>query len=168
MFSAPLIIAVTVLAQGGGTDSFFREKEEAVIYTYRAEMERKGLISKVPVAGSFASFVDYEKAAYAGDRQRCNELERRGDVFWVESGTRCLVIRGGGMSVGPIVRTAQEIRLLKGQQEVRNGWIEAKHLRRYSRIKVEPPERYTDDNRDTPRPWPWRSRPKIRSSTENS
>ena len=115
-------------------------------------MERKGQISKVPVAASFAAFADYEKATYAGDRQRCNELERRGDVFWVESGTRCQVVRGGGMSVGPIVRTAQEIRLLNGHQKGRSGWIVAKHLRRYSRIKVEPPERYTDENWDTPRP----------------
>ena len=152
MPSAPLIIAVSVLAQVVTTDSFFRENEEAIIYTYRPEMEQKGLISKVPVAASFASFIDYQKAAYAEDRQRCNELEKRGDVSWVESGTRCLVIRGGGMAVGPIVRSTQEIRLLKGQQEIRRGWIEAKYLRRYSRIKVEPPERYTDENRDSPRP----------------
>lgn len=152
MPNAPLIIAVAVLAQGVATDPFFRENEEAIVYTYQAEMEQKGLISKVPVAASFASFVDYQKAAYAEDLQRCNELERRGEVFWVESGTRCQVIRGGGMAVGTIVRNAQEIRLLKGQQKVRSGWIEARHLRRYSRIKVEPPERYTDENRDTPRP----------------
>jgi hypothetical protein len=152
MLCVPLIVAVTVLSQSCTTDSFFREKEEAIVYTYRAEMEEQGLISKVPVAASFASFFDYEKATYAQDRQRCDELERSGEVFWVESGTRCQVTRGGGMAVGPIVRTTQEIRLLKGQQEVRSGWIEAKHLRKYSRIKVEPPERYTDENWDTPRP----------------
>ena len=57
-----------------------------------------------------------------------------------------------GCRVGPIVRTAQEIRLLNGPQKGKGGWIVAKHLRRYSRIKVEPPERYTDENWDTPRP----------------
>ncbi len=152
MFNAALIVAFTILAQGGPTDSFFNEKEQAIVYTYRAEMERKGQISRLPIAASFAAFADYEKAAYAEDRRRCDELERRGDVFWVESGTRCQVVRGGGMSVGPIVRTAQEIRLLNGRQKGKSGWIVAKHLRRDSRIKVEPPERYTDENWDTPRP----------------
>src|SRR5271155_1776277 len=152
MLNPALVVAFTVLAQGGPTDSFFREKEEAIVYTYRAAMERKGQISRLPVAASFAAFADYEKATYAEDRQRCHELERRGDVFWVESGTRCQVVRGGGMSVGPIVRTAQEIRLLNGHQKGKSGWIVAKHLRRYARIKVEPPERYTDENWDTPRP----------------
>jgi hypothetical protein len=152
MLTATLFVAVMVLAQTGPTDSFLRENDEAIIYTYRAEVERKGRISKLPVAASFAAFVDYEKASYAEDRQRCNELERRGDVFWVESGTRCQVIRGGGMSVGPIVRTAQEVRLLNGHHKGKTGWIVAKHLRRYSRIKVEPPGRYTDETWDTPRP----------------
>ena len=81
MLSVPSIIVVTVLAQAFATDTFFREKEEAIVYTYRAEMEQKTQISQVPVAASFASFVDYEKATFAEDRQRCNELERRGDVF---------------------------------------------------------------------------------------
>jgi hypothetical protein len=147
-----LVIVIAVLAQGVTTESFFRENEEAVVYTYRPDMDRKGLTSKVPVAASFASFVDYEKAASAGDMERCRELERRGDVFWVESGTRCRVIRGGGMAVGSIVRSSREIRLVRGQQQVRNGCIDAKHLRPYSRIRVEPPVRYTDENQDSPRP----------------
>ena len=152
MPNVALVVAFTFLAQGGPTESFFRENEEAIVYTYRAEMERKGLISRLPVAASFTAFAEYEKANHDEDRQRCIELERLGDVFWVESGTRCQVVRGGGMSVGPIVRTAQEIRLLNGQQKGRSGWIVAKYLRKYSRIKVEPPERYTDETWDTPRP----------------
>ena len=56
------------------------------------------------------------------------------------------------MSVGPIVRSAQEIQLLNGEHKGKGGWIVAKYLRRYSRIRIEPPERYTDENWDTPRP----------------
>lgn len=79
-------------------------------------------------------------------------MERRGEVYWVESGTRCQVIRAGGLSTGPIVRSTREIRLLNGPRKGQAGWIVANHLRRRSRIMVEPPERYTDGNRDTPRP----------------
>jgi hypothetical protein len=149
---AAFVVGVAVLAQGGPTDSFFGEREEVIVYFYQAELERQGRIGRLPVAASFAAFVDYGKAAYAEDRQRCDELESRGDVFLIESGTRCQVVRGGGMSVGPIVRTAQEIRLLNGQHKGRSGWIVAKYLRRSPRIRVEPPERYTDENWDTPRP----------------
>jgi hypothetical protein len=152
MLNPALIVVTTVLAHGGVTDSFFRENEEAIVYTYRAESERKGQISPVPAAASFAAFVDYQKAIYAKDLPRCHEMERRGHVYWVESGTRCQVIRGGGMSVGPIVRTTQEIRLLTGPHKGKHGWIEADQVRRYSPIRVEPPERYTDENWDTPRP----------------
>jgi hypothetical protein len=147
-----LVVAATVLAQDGPTGSFFEANEEAIVHTYRADMERQGRTSSLPVAVSFAAFVEYEKATSAEDHRRRDELERRGEVFPVESGTRCRVIRGGGMSVGPIVRTAQEIRLLNGRHKGQSGWIVAKHLRKRSRIRVEPPERFTDENWDTPRP----------------
>ena len=146
-----LFFAMTILTQTARTSSL-QEGDEAVVYTYRAEMDRKGEISSPPVASSFAAFVDYQKATHAEDLRLCQEMERRGDVFWVESGTRCQVLRGGGMSVGPIVRAAQEIRLLNGPHKGQVGWILADHLRRRSRIKVEPPRRYTDANWDTPRP----------------
>jgi hypothetical protein len=152
MLHAALVVVVTVVSQNGSADSAFKDKEEAVVYTYRADMERKRQISRLPVAASFDAFVDYEKAVFAEDNQRCDELERRGDIFWIESGTRCRVLRCGGMSVGPIVRTAQEIYLLNGHQKGKSGWIVAKHLRRHSRIRVEPPEPYTEENWDTPRP----------------
>ena len=152
MLHAALLVAVTVVSQNGSADSVFKEKEEAVVYTYRVDMEQKRQVSRLPVAASFAAFVDYEKAIFAEDHQRCDELERRGDIFWIESGTRCQVLRGGGMSVGPIVRTAQEIHLLNGHQKGKSGWIVAKHLRRHSRIRVEPPEPYTEKNWDTPSP----------------
>lgn len=152
MLHAALVVAVTFVSQNGFADSAFKEKEEAVVYAYRADMERKRQIGRLPDAATFAAFVDYEKAIFAGDKQRCDELERRGDIFWIESGTRCRVLRGGGMSVGPIVRTAQEIYLLNGQEKGKSGWIVAKHLRRHSRIRVEPPEPYTEENWDTPRP----------------
>jgi hypothetical protein len=147
-----LFVVVTALAESGPTETFFRENDEAIVYTYQAEVERKGAISILPVASSFVAFVEYEKAAYAKDRRHCDEMEKRGDIFSVESGTRCQVVREGGMSVGPIVRSAQEIRLLNGHYKGKSGWIVAKHLRKYSRIKIEPPERYTDENWDTPRP----------------
>ena len=152
MLHGTLIFAATVLAQRGPTDSIFRENEEAVVYSYSAELDRKGRTSSLPVATSFAAFVDYEKAAAANDHERCDEMEKRGDVLRVESGTRCQVGRGGGMSVGPVVRFAQEIRLMNGQHKGKSGWIVAKQVRGNSRILVEPPERYTDANRDTPRP----------------
>ncbi len=152
MRCAGFMVAITLLGQVCTSDSVFEEREEAIVYTYSPEAEQQGQISKLPVAASFAAFVGLEKAEYARDHHRCKELEKRGDVFWVESGTRCLVIRGGGMSVGPIVRSVQEIRLLQGQQEVRAGWIEAKHLRKNSRIRVEPPERYTDETWGSARP----------------
>ena len=46
MLNVALVVAVTVLAQAGPTDPFFGEKEEAIVYTYRAEVERSGQISK--------------------------------------------------------------------------------------------------------------------------
>ena len=61
MLDVVLVVVVAGLAQGGPTDSSFRENEEAIVYTYRAEMERKGQISQLPVAVSFAAFVNYEK-----------------------------------------------------------------------------------------------------------
>jgi hypothetical protein len=152
MLAPALILMATVVAQGGGTDSFFREGEEAIVYTYRVEAEREGRISRVLAVASFAVFVEYQKAAHAADLPRCRELERRGDVYWVEGGTRCRVIRGGGMSVGPIVRTAQEVRLLNGAHKGRGGWVEASHLRPRMHIRVQPPEPTTDENWDTPRP----------------
>ena len=69
MLSAPFFIAVSALAQAVGADTFFQENEEAIVYTYSPEMEKQGLISKVPVATSFATFVEYQKAAYAEDRR---------------------------------------------------------------------------------------------------
>ncbi len=155
-------VVATVLAQGASADTFFQENEKAVVYTYRFEAERKGQISRLPVATSFSAFVDYQIAAYAEDRERCQELEGRGDVYWVESGTRCQVVRGGGMSVGPIVRSYQEIRLLNGPQKGKNGLIVAGHLRRYSRIRVEPPGDTPTRPGTRPAPWPWRSRRRTR------
>ncbi len=107
MLNTGLVVAFTVLAQGVPTESLFRENEEAIVYTYRAEMERKGQISRLPVAAFFASFVNYEKATFAEDRLLSKEMESRGEVFSVESGTRCQVIQSGGMSVGPIVRSTK-------------------------------------------------------------
>jgi hypothetical protein len=140
------------IAQTGPSYSFFGRNDEAIVYSYRAEAERKGAMSMLPVTASFAAFVDSEKATSADDRRGRDEIEKRGDLFWVESGTRCRVVGGGGMSVGSIVRQAYEIRLLNGHHKGKSGWIAAKHLRKRSRIAVEPPEPITDENGDTPRP----------------
>jgi hypothetical protein len=152
MLNAVLFIAATTFAQTGPTDSVFGEKEEAIVYRYQAEMEQKGAISVVPSAVSFEAFVDYEKAAHAKDRGRCDEMEKQGQIYWIDSGTRCHVVRSWGMSVGPVIRAGREIRLLNGKHKGKIGWILAKYLRKYPRIRIEPPERYTDETWDTPRP----------------
>ena len=145
-------LAVTVIVQTGPNYSVFGKEDEVVVYSYQAEADRNGEISILPVTASFAAFVEYQKAAYAKDRRSRDEMEERGDLFWVESGTLCQADRMSGMRVGPIVRQAYEIRLLNGPHRGKSGWTEAKNLRKRSRIVVEPPEPITDRNRGTSRP----------------
>ena len=162
MLYPALVLAITVLAQGGSADTFFRENEEAVVYTYRVEVEREGRICRLPVAASFAAFVELSESGLCRGSPALRGVGKSG---------RCLLGRErdpvsggprGGMSVGPIIRTAQEIRLLNGPQKGKSGWIVASHLRRYARIRVEPPERYTDETRTHPAPWPSRTKPRTR------
>ena len=116
MLNAVLFIAATTFAQAGPTVSVFGEMEEAIVYRYQAEVEQKGAISVVPSAASFEAFVDYEKAAHAKDHGRCDEMEKRGQIYWIESGTRCHS-RSWGMSVGPVIRAGQEVRNLEREAQ---------------------------------------------------
>jgi hypothetical protein len=145
------VLVITILAQTGPRYSVFGRDDEAVVYIYQANADSNGETSSLPVTASFNAFVDYEKAAHKQDRRFCDDMERRGDLFWVGSGTICKVEQMSGMSVGPIIRQAYKIRLLNGPHQGRNGWIEAKHVRKRSRIVVEPPEPITDEKRNSPR-----------------
>jgi hypothetical protein len=146
-----LVLMLTVVTGGGFADPFFEPGDEAIAYDYRPTPDSMRRIIGVPVATSFAAFEAYEQAMNLGDQLCRDKLERRGDVFWIENGTRCRVGRESGSVRGRIVRTAREVRLLNGHMQGTEGWISTRQLRRRMRIRIEPPERVTDDNRDTPR-----------------
>ena len=148
-----LVLAITILAQAGLTRSFFGEGEEVIVYTYRAEMDRTGRISSLPVASSFAAFVHYQKATHAKDLRLCQEMEGRGDVYSVESGTRCHVAPRR-TDVGRPSRPRRPRDPTPERPPQGPGWMDRGRPISVveSRITVEPPERYTEDNWDTPRP----------------
>jgi hypothetical protein len=126
--------------------------EEVIVYNYRPEAERKETISSHPVPVSLTAFAEFEKAAAARNPQGYDALEKRGDLFWVMSGTRCRVggFRSGSVVEATRIRDAYEIQVLNGDHKGKGGYILASLLRKRPRIVIEPPESINDENRDLP------------------
>ncbi len=130
----------------------FGPGEEVIVYNYRPDAERKETISSHPVPVSLTAFIEFEKAAAARNPRGYDALEKRGDLFWVMSGTRCRVVgfRPGSVVETTRIRDAYEIQVINGDHKGKGGYILANLLRKRPRIVIEPPEPVNDANRDLP------------------
>jgi hypothetical protein len=144
-----LILATVALV---APSEAFGPGDEVIVYNYRPEAERKETISSHPVPTSLTAFVAFEKAANARNPRDYDALEKKGDLFWVMSGTRCRVtgFRPGSIIEETRIRDAYEIQVLNGEHKGKAGYILASLLRKRPRIVIEPPEPITDENRDLP------------------
>jgi hypothetical protein len=147
--SATLFVGLASLSQVSRTSPL--SESETIVYSVQGGAGRNASISSLPVTTSFTKFVDFEKAIVSGDPRVREAMEKRGDLFWVESGTRCRLVGGvSGTLVGTLVRQAYKIGLLNGDHEGKTGWIAAEDIRKRSRIVVDLPESITEENRETP------------------